>query len=334
MPTPSVPGTRLLGPDANTWLVVNPAARRGAVAFAEARAWLKAAVRLSGAFMPTSLEAMTALLRRAVDVGVERVVVGGGDGTLSHAAQVLQQTPVAMGVLPLGTGNTFAWGLGLGPRWHHWLEVIRQGWAVPMDLGEAEASGERRVFLNSATIGVSEALVELLSQEAKRRLGWWAWPLAFRRALKATPAIAVRLGRADGEDRFVTRQLVVANGRTVAGPIPTSPLASPWDGWLDVFCLGGPSEGEILCATVRVLTGHHVRAAASHYQRARTLTLEAEPPARLDVDGELWRLTPVRFSVKPRALWVVAPVSPEAPQGRSALHLFVPPPRPGHALRA
>jgi diacylglycerol kinase family enzyme len=56
----------------------------------------------------TPPERLTVALRQAVSAGAPRVLVAGGDGTISSAASVLARTSTALGVLPGGTLNHFA----------------------------------------------------------------------------------------------------------------------------------------------------------------------------------------------------------------------------------
>jgi diacylglycerol kinase family enzyme len=56
----------------------------------------------------TSPERLTVALRQAVSTGASRVLVAGGDGTISSAASVLARTSTALAVLPGGTLNHFA----------------------------------------------------------------------------------------------------------------------------------------------------------------------------------------------------------------------------------
>jgi diacylglycerol kinase (ATP) len=256
--------------------------------------------------MPETPAALLQAIAEGRRRGVRRFIVGGGDGTLSLAAGALLEGDGVLGVLPLGTGNTFAAGLGLPARLEDLAAVLADGVVARYDVGEAASAGfGRRVFLYSVTLGVRAHLAELLTPEAKRRFGRLAWPLAVRAALRATPPVRVRLtydGGPDG-DQYVTRQLIVANGRTVAGPIVATPSASAQDALLDVYSLGRPSARLVLLLLLR----RHIRAREAHYRTCREVEVWSEPAAALDVDGEVWGSTPVRCRVLPAALRVLVP---------------------------
>ncbi len=62
----------------------------------------------------TSLEAAAEqLTREAVAQGTELIIASGGDGTVSEVASVLIGTGIPLAVIPRGTANAFANGLGL-----------------------------------------------------------------------------------------------------------------------------------------------------------------------------------------------------------------------------
>ncbi|WP_264778614.1 diacylglycerol kinase family protein [Deinococcus aetherius] len=137
-----------------------------------------------------------------------RLVVVGGDSTLSHAAGLLAGTGTGLGVLPLETGNTFARSVG-----------------VPLDLpGAARLAGGGRAGAAGAP-GTS-------------------------------PGPDVGGGRA----RLRTHQLLVANGRYVAGPLRAAPGASVADRQLDVLDFG---DGRLL-SLLRVGLGWAAAGAAAH----------------------------------------------------------------------
>lgn len=308
---------RWIGAEEPTYLIVNPHSRRGEEWFARARERLNARVRLVGAFLPRTPEAMDQCFRDGFAQGIVRFVVGGGDGTLSRAANRLVDTEGVLAILPIGTGNTFAWGIGTPRRLDEAIESVCEGPVSRYDVGEVTAGNETRVFLNTVSFGVSERLVELLDPDAKRRLGWLAWPMAVRRALALTPRVTVDLRFDQFRERFDSRLLVVANGRTLAGPIAATPDASAQDGNLDVFSLGPPGGWGMLCLSMRLLLGRHIHDRSAHYHRLDRVTVATTPSVPLDVDGDIWYTTPFGCRVRPEALAVMASTRRESRVGQT-----------------
>src|SRR5258705_9790216 len=89
-------------------------------------------------------------LKQAIDRGMKRILVAGGDGTIATAASLVARTGVELAILPGGTLNHFA-------KDHH----------IPTDLGKAALAAASagivtsadiryvndRVFLNTSSIG-------------------------------------------------------------------------------------------------------------------------------------------------------------------------------------
>lgn len=294
-------------PDWPTRLIVNPASRQGLAIYEEMTRRLPQWLNVVDTFLSGDPAQLKTLIEQGLDRGIRRFVIGGGDGTLSRAAEALRNAPAVMGVLPSGTGNTFAAGLGLPVRLNSLLPILASGAVEWFDLGEVTAGSEQRTFLNSVTFGVSQRLVELLTPTAKKRLGRFAWPRDFHRALAKTPPVWVKVQYADGEDTFLTRQFIIANGRTVAGPLAASPLSSGQDGLLEVFRLGGPSTWSMLRTSWRLITGTLIKDRDAHYRRVMTVRVSTEPSVPVDVDGDIWRHTPIACRVDPKALAVIVP---------------------------
>jgi len=93
--------------------LVNPAAGHGTARARFEKLRILASRAGAGFVFSRSPEDLVIQARRAVDDGVERLLVAGGDGTMHHVAQALAGTPCALGVLPLGTGNDLAGTLGV-----------------------------------------------------------------------------------------------------------------------------------------------------------------------------------------------------------------------------
>lgn len=294
-------------PELPTLLLVNPRSRRGSQTFQRIVSDLANRLNLVDQALTDSAEDQTNRIRRGLDQGIRRFIIGGGDGTLSAAADVLVGSDGILGVLPLGTGNTFSHGLGLPSRWQALCHLLAEGKVARYDVGLAEKDGGQRVFLNSLTMGFSEQLVELLTREAKDRFGYLAWIVEFRRALARTPTLQIKLSWPEGQDSFLTRQLVVVNGRTIAAGISATPISSGQDGLLEVFRLGGPSLFSIVRLGTHLLAGHLLTDREAHYTALTEVTVETTPPLPVNIDGEIWHTPPLTCRVLPAALPVIVP---------------------------
>ena len=82
----------------------------------------------------------SARLRECVEEAISRaqslVIVGGGDGTISSIVDYFAHKELVLGVLPLGTGNSFARSLGIPINLEGAVDVIASGKVADVDLGK------------------------------------------------------------------------------------------------------------------------------------------------------------------------------------------------------
>lgn len=260
------------------------------------------------------------LVRAALERGVGRILVGGGDGTLSLAAGELAGKDVRMGVLPLGTGNDFARSLHIPPSIEEACRAAVSGEVRRVDLGVANG----RAFLNAASIGLSSAVTRKLSNDLKKRLGRAAFAFVAAGEALAHRPFRVTL-EVEGQTRtYDTHQVVVGNGRYHGGGQLLSPDATHEDSLLDVYVIGATQSASVreedaattdrlrdLWNLFRVATllskGRHIDHESVEHVRVRQVRIVAEPHQEVDVDGELLGETPVQFEVRPSALQVLVP---------------------------
>jgi YegS/Rv2252/BmrU family lipid kinase len=294
-------------------LLVNVRARHGRAALALARRTL----REQGLEVALSRElddpaGIPALVEEAIAAGATRLVIGGGDGTLSAVADAARRR-IALGVLPLGTGNDFARSLGLPAALPEACEVIARGAVVPVDAGRVDG----RLFLNAASVGVSAAATRRLGPRMKRGLGRLSFPLAAAAESWGHRSFRVHLATDARTLELEALQVVIGNGRYHGGGRLVAPDASLGDARLDVYAIlaaaprSRPSRWRNLAALARVgaktSTGAHVADPAVVHERTTRLRLVADPPQEIDLDGELFGPTPATFAVDPGALRVLAP---------------------------
>src|SRR5205814_2170137 len=190
----------------------------------------------------------------------ELFVSAGGDGTVSEVVNWLPQggCNAALGVLQLGTGSDVARTLGVPNNVGTAIEQIMAGKTRGIDLVRV-TSDQVRYFINVSSGGFSGVVDEKLTPEMKRTWG----PLAYLRSAAAAfsklRGYATRVALDDAEAlELDLYNVVVANGRYVAGGIPIAPEADLTDGLLDIVLIAerGPAELAILAA--QILVGKHL----------------------------------------------------------------------------
>jgi diacylglycerol kinase (ATP) len=300
-------------------LVVNTKARSGREAFEAAREALAArGIPLVSSHAISHARRMPRLLAEALERGARRILVGGGDGTVSYAVSLLLGRDVTLGVLPLGTGNDFARSLGIEGTVEAGCDVIAQGYTARVDVGLANG----RPFLNAASLGLATAIARRLTKRRKQRMGKLAYPVTAASQLLDLQPFRVRMKADASVYEMEVLQLVVGNGRYHGAGNMVAPNAALDDHRLHVYAITAPSaetgrEGtglgqlQDLSTLARVAlslrSGNHVDHPAVTYLRTARLYVEAEPVQEVNADGELIGRTPMLFELVPSALRVYAP---------------------------
>ena len=96
--------------------------------------------------------------------------------------------------------------------------------------------------------------------------------------------------------------VIVANGRHVAGGIPIAPEAIVDDGLLDIVIIPERPAGQLALLMGQILMGEHLKNEAIVFRRAAKLAVNSHPGIWFNVDGELVGNEPALFEVMPRAL--------------------------------
>ncbi|HEY3079147.1 MAG TPA: diacylglycerol kinase family protein [Chloroflexota bacterium] len=293
--------------------IVNPVAGRG-----RGRGLWRAADRLLTAagqrFAAWGTEGpghATELARRAVEDGVDTVLVVGGDGTVNEVAHgVLSARRSAartvLACLPAGTGNDFARGLGIRTAGDA-VGALLERYARAVDVAWARGSDGRppRAFLNALSVGLGPEVAGSLTPRW-RRLGPAAFTLiALATIARYRPAPAVV--HADGvEWRFGhAALLVVANGQWAGGGMRLAPPARLDDGLLDLVAVAGVSRLELALRLLPAARrGTHLAHPAVTHVAGRRFRIGT--PAAYETDGQVVGAGPVEIWLEPSALRVLA----------------------------
>jgi diacylglycerol kinase (ATP) len=289
-------------------LIVNTGSRTGAHAFKEASERLTAlGVPLAETFPLTDMSRLPETVHAMVEDGVDLVVLGGGDGTVSAAVDHVVGRPVVVGVLPLGTANDFARTLQIPTDVAQACETIAHGKVVDVDLGLVEDN----YFVNVASVGLSVGVTQALSPKLKARVGPLAYPVATLRAYRGHEPFTVRMEFPDGDhdpiDLDSLLQVAVGNGRHYGGGNVVAPGAGIDDHALDVYAIRQGRFRDNVSIARAFKTGTFVEHPNVMHLTTRRMLLRAVPHQKINVDGEVVATTPQEFSIARNALDVLVP---------------------------
>jgi len=263
---------------------------------------------------PATPEALREAVRQAARSGAEVVAAAGGDGTVHAVANALlaagdsAETRPALAIVPVGTGNDLARTLAVPFDAAEALALVEGGRRAVIEAIRVEPMDAEACFaVNMGNGGFTGQMRETLTDALKGRWGPLAYVVAAAETLPRMQRYAVRLTFDDAKpEAHRLFNVVVAAGRTAGGGRPAAPTANPEDGLLEVVLVRAGTTTQVAGLAARALAGADVLASdLVEVRRARRLHVEAEPPMRFAIDGEMKAETPVAFEAIPRALRVV-----------------------------
>lgn len=247
------------------------------------------------------------MARQALDEGATTIVAVGGDGTISTVAEVLAGTDARLGIIPAGTFNYFARGLGVPEDADEAMRAICEGVVRPITLGRING----RVFLNNASVGIYSR-IRRQREETYRRFGrsrlaaYWSVLAAMIRIYRP---MRLRL-TVDGEEKRLKSSLVfVANSAFQIEQFGMDGADAVREGKLAVYVSRDTGRWQLIKQAVRLALNGIQRGRDFDLITGQDITLETRRPWHHVVrDGELARLRgPFRFESDPDALNVIVP---------------------------
>lgn len=237
----------------------------------------------------------TLLARQAAEDGVKLVVAAGGDGTVNEVVNGLMQADLngngrpSLGVLPVGRGNDFAFGMGIPLETAEAVRVLTQNRHRTIDLGYFVGGDypQGRYFANGVGLGF-DTVVGFEAAKIKRLKGAASYLVAVVRTIflyAKAPVYAIDL---DGETIHQPFLMVsIMNGRRMGGMFYMAPDSDPADALLDLCLAGEVSQIRILPLAVKFFSGRQAEHSAVRMARAKTITVKAiEGTIPAHADGE------------------------------------------------
>jgi YegS/Rv2252/BmrU family lipid kinase len=289
-----------------TLVILNPSAGRGA----GARLAPQITEQLQGSGLQFEMETTTGpgqalvLAQQAARQGQEMVVAVGGDGTSNEVLNGLMQADggpdgTEMAVVPIGTGNDFAFGAGIPMDLDEACRVVARGKSRLLDVGRMQADNEEpRFFGNGVGVGF-DAMANIESRKIKRLRGSLLYLVAVIRTLAFyyhAPHTEIYID----DEELVQRSLMISvmNGRRMGGAFYLTPDSRMDDGLLDFCVAAGVSRGKMVAFVPRFMRGSHVTDPDITMGQVRKVTIVSESPWAAHLDGEIYGVGARRYEIE------------------------------------
>lgn len=299
-------------------LILNPVADMG-------RAWkvandlrpiaqeFKGELTWSGTVYPThAIE----LAKQAGQEGHDMVIALGGDGTAHEVMNGLMQPPEnkrpVMGVVPIGSGNDFAYSIGItkGPD-HALAEALNGGNVHSVDIGlMTDEHGRREFFENTLGIGF-DAVVTIRSHKLPVVKGFLMYLTAVIQTilLNHDPAKVTIQTENDSWEGYVL-MVTLCNGPREGGGFMLSPDSKNDDGKMESVIVTKVSRAMMFRLVPEFMKGTHMRFKQVRMGEFRKMSLVSDRPLYIHADGEIFtsfgsNLHKLNFEILPKALKVV-----------------------------
>ncbi len=234
----------------------------------------------------------------------------GGDGTSFEIVNGLFQhgrpVGVRLGMLPLGTGNSFLRDFGIITE-EAAREAITGGAPHAIDCIQLDHSDGTLYFINTMGIGFV-AQVGALTNDKFKALGAGGYVAAVVTSLVQLqyPVDPFSTDQSDAIDRRPAVFLSFSNSQYTGGAMHLAPQAKVDDGKLDIIRVGEFGRAGLLATFPKIYAGTHVEHPLVEQSQARAVRFHDSREQDVLIDGEFRRLALRSLSVIPNALEVLA----------------------------
>lgn len=271
--------------DGDTWLILNgksaqlPEVREAVMRVREAGHHVAVRVTWEGG---DGLR----LVREASEAGIARVIAGGGDGTVNEIVgglmRLVPEARPALGILPLGSANDFARGLGLPEEPY---EALRMALETPPHRVDVGTLGDD-YFINLASGGFGAQITNSTPAPLKRMLGGGAYSLmGMLKAWNYQP-FQGRLRFPGGERNVPLFLLALGNGCQAGGGQQLAPLAKVDDGLLELLIVRHFTSLREMKQLIDELENLPQSGDFVEYLQVPWVEFESEHALPLNLDGE------------------------------------------------
>lgn len=226
---------------------------------------------------------------------LKRLIIGGGDGTVSMAASLVKKLrpKVEIAVLPLGTANYYAKSLGLNKNIAASFEAAFSKHTEKRYLCRAN----NRDFLIGVNVGATSQMFNEVTDEDKKRFGRFAYVKGVFEVFTkfSPPDITVK---ANGKKyKYKSTELVVLNHH-IQEPINITPKVHGSEPYFEIitYGLGNSKLSPVFAVFIFSITLGRNQKYLKRI-RATKATIKSNKDQPVAIDGDIYTQLPLKISL-------------------------------------
>lgn len=241
----------------------------------------------------TSMGDLEQQIRAAVNSGVERLIVAGGDGSVHEAVNGIMRADndAALGIIPIGTGNDFAKAAKIPLDWLAATRLLADRITSDAAIRRIDVGRMNdRYFGNGVGIGF-DAKVSRIAADLSWPIGDLIYLVAVFRAMAdgiITPHMKIVADDYTWDGPLTLAN--ISNGSWVGGMFHIAPMADHADGVLDLLIVAPVSGPRILRLLPKLMQGSHMNEPEISRVGVRKLQITVSAPVPSHMDGEIMPL--------------------------------------------
>jgi diacylglycerol kinase family enzyme len=242
--------------------------------------------------------------KRAVESGVDTLLVVGGDGMVNSIGSAMIGSRTALGVIPAGSGNGFARHFDIPLKPENAAGALIEADRRVIDVGMANG----QPFFVTCSMAWDAALVRSFEKIPVRGVLPYFFAAASEYLGFVPQPFDVTL---DGTEKIIFSDPLVftaANLTQYGGGARIAPQASPDDGLLELVVISSQDAPRVLASLNRLFDGTIDQLPGVYSKRFHSMDVHRAAPGPIQIDGELVEApADVAVRVLPKALTILVP---------------------------
>lgn len=238
------------------------------------------------------------LTEKAIKLGAKKIIAVGGDGTISKVASVIAGSNIALGLIPLGSGNGLARHLEIPMNPSDALKKAVNGHTIKIDA----CTINNKMFFCTAGIGFDAYVAEIFDRRGKR--GLINYMVAVLIALWKYQPIQVELESGNIETLFL---LTIANANQYGNNAFIAPHANIQDGHFEIIKIKNNNLLMMMTISIRLFLKNIHESTGVQIQSANAGWFKYKIGQPIHLDGECMKTENevLQLGILPDALTVI-----------------------------